>query len=244
MRIVVPARLGRAIPLLAVAALLHPALTSAQSRAEQLLSDRPAPRRGCAISTAPGRLPALSQLADSAALVAAVQEFGRRYPVSSGVAFGLYSVGFNAEGAVERVKSIDYFLPQGKEPELEGLLRQHLRPQAAGKSWGIRLRVEPAGNPVVRVGRSEVCEPESSTRFSVEAPSLEGGRRPTPLRLRVFVDAGGNVTDVQLLRGSGSDELDRWVQDTLRRRQFSPGLVDGVAVPMTTEETVPLRSRG
>ena len=237
-------RLGRVFAVLAAAVLLHPAHATAQSRAEQLLSDRPPPRHGCGISTNPGRLPALSQLADSAALVAAVSGFGQRYPLREGTMFALYSVGFNAEGAVERVKAIDYLLPQGRDAELEAVLRQHLRAQGAGRAWSIRLRVEPAGNPVVRVGRSEVCEPESTTRFSVEAPSLEGGRRPTPIRLRAVVDAQGNVTDVQLLRGSGSDELDRWVQDTLRRRRFAPGLVDGVPVPMDHEETVPFRSRG
>jgi TonB family protein len=237
-------RLGRAIPVL-VALLLTTGSARAQSRAEQLLSDRPAPRHECTIATTPGRLPALSQLVgDSATFAAAVAEFARQYPLRDGGMFALYSIAYTAGGGVERVKDLEYLLPQGQADAFAALVRESLRPQAPGKSWSIRLRVEPAGSPVVRVGRSEVCEPESTTRFSVEAPSLEGGRRPTPLRLRAYVDADGNVTDVQLLRGSGSDELDRWVQDTLRRRRFSPGLVDGVPVPMQHEETVPLRTRG
>lgn len=245
MRFVAPPRLRRAIPLLAAASLLLPAAAHAQSRAEQLLSDRPAPRRGCSISTVPGHLPALSQLVgDSATFAAAVAEYARQHPLRDGGMFALYSVAFTPEGAVERVKELDYLLPQGGADEFTSLLRASLRPQPAGKAWSVRLRIEPGAATVFRVGRSETCEAESLTRFTVEAPSLEGGRRPTPLRLRVQVDARGNVTDVQLLRGSGSDELDRWVLDALRGNPFSFGLVDGVAVPMAVDVTVPFRSRG
>ncbi|HET7230920.1 MAG TPA: TonB family protein [Longimicrobium sp.] len=241
----IPSRTGRILPALGAALLLGATPANAQSRAEQLLSDRPPPRHSCTVATAPGRLPALSQLADSAALAGAVAEFAQRYPISGGQPmFGLYSIAFNAAGAVERVKDLEYFLPRDKSDEFTALVRQHLRAQGPGRGWSVRLRVEPAGTPVFRVGRSEVCEPESNTRFSVEAPALEGGRRPTPIRLRAHVNQDGVVDDVQLLRGSGSEELDRWVQDTLRRHRFEPGMVDGVAVPMNHEETVHLRSRG
>lgn len=238
------ARPACAAAALAATLLLSPATSHAQSRAEQLLSDRPAPRQGCSVATTPGQLPTLSQLADSAALAAAVGEFATRYRLSEGTLFGLYSVAFNAEGGVERVQGLDYLMPQGRAEEFESMLRQHLRPQAPGRSFSVRVRVEPAGNPVFRVGRSEICEPHSNTRFTLTAPSLEGGRRPTPIRVRAVVNADGSVGDVQILRGSGSEELDRWVQDSLRRRRFQPGLVDGVAVPMEHEETVQFRTRG
>ena len=235
----------RAVAALTAAVLLaFPAAGHAQSRAEQLLSDRPAPRDGCTIAREPRQLPTLAQLADSAALATAVSEFATRYPLRDRAIFGLYSIAFNGEGAVERIKDLDYMMPQGRADEFESLLRQHLRAQRPGKSFSVRVRVEPAGNPVFRVGRSEVCEPLANTRFEVAAPSLEGGRRPTPIRVRALVDEDGNVGDVQIVRGSGSDELDRWVQDTLRRRRFQPGLVDGVRVPMNYEETVQFRSRG
>lgn len=237
-------RIARALSLLAAALLLAPSSASAQSRAEQLLSDRPPLRRGCTISSVPNHLPPLSQLADSAALVAAVAEFARQHPISERTMFGLYTVAFNAQGAVARVKHLEYFLPQGRADEFEEIVRRSLRPQAPGRAWSVRLRVEPAGNPVVRVGRSEVCEPESNTRFSVEWRALEGGSRPASPRVRAYVDAEGNVGDVQLLRGTGNEELDRWVQDSLRRRRYLPGLVDGEAVPMEKEEIVLIRSRG
>ncbi|HEX9940140.1 MAG TPA: energy transducer TonB [Longimicrobium sp.] len=239
------ARSACAVAVVAAAALfLAPSAGHAQSRAEQLLSDRPAPRQGCNVATTPGQLPALSQLADSAALAAAVAEFATRLPLREGNMFALYSVAFNASGAVERVKDLEYLLPQGKAAEFEELLRQHLRPQARGRSFSVRVRIEPGGNPVFRVGRSEICEPQLSARFRVSSPSLEGTRRPTPIRVRVVVAPDGTVTDTQLLRGSGSDGLDRWVLDALREFPFQPGLVDGVAVEMEREEVVRLNSRG
>jgi TonB family protein len=235
----------RAVAAFAAAALLLVPVTGrAQSRAQQLLSERPPPRDGCTVAREPRQLPTLSQLADSAALATAVSEFAARYPVRDGAIFGLYSIAFNAEGAVERVKDLDYMMPQGLSNEFQSLLRRHLRAQPPGRSFSVRVRIEPAGNPVFRVGRSEICEPFSNTRFTLTAPSLASGRRATPIRLRAMVDADGNVGDVQILRGSGSDELDRWVQDSLRRRRFQPGLVDGVAVPMEHEETVNFRARG
>ncbi|HEX8829989.1 MAG TPA: hypothetical protein VF705_02430, partial [Longimicrobium sp.] len=159
-------RAGRILSALGAALLLGTASAHAQGRTEQLLSDRPPPRHSCSVATAPGRLPALSQLADSAALAGAVAEFAQRYPISGGQPmFGLYSIAFNAEGTVERVKDLEYFLPRDKSDEFTALVRQHLRAQTPGRAWSVRLRVEPAGNPVFRVGRSEICEPESNTRF-------------------------------------------------------------------------------
>jgi len=233
-----------ACALSAFAAVLAAPPAHAQSRAEQLLSDRPAPRRGCSVATVPRDLPALAQLADSAALAASVADFARRYPVSGGHVFGLFSIAFNELGAPVRVKALDYLLPQGKAEEFESLVGRALRPQPAGHSFTVRLRIEPEGTPVFRIGRSEICEPDSNTRFSVEWNSLENGRRPVPPRVRAYVDANGNVGDVQVLRGSGSDELDRWVQNSLRRARYMPALVDGEAVPMAKEEVVQIRTRG
>ncbi|HYH81245.1 MAG TPA: TonB family protein [Longimicrobium sp.] len=238
------ARLGRAILPLAAALLLPVAHVQAQSRAEQLLSDRPPARQGCVVANTPGRLPTLPQLADSAALATAVADFARRHPLADGrTMFALYSIAFNAEGGVERVKELDYLLPQGQSDAFEGLVRAALVRQAPGKSWSLRLRIEPGAATVFRVGRSERCEPESGTRFRLTVPSLQSGASLTSLRLRVVVEPNGQVSNVQLLRRSGNDEVDRWVEETLRGRRFQPGLVDGVAVQMETDETVQINTR-
>lgn len=228
----------------AILVLLAAVPAQAQSRAEQLLSDRPPPRRGCAVSTTPAPLPTVSQLADSTALAAAVAAFAERNPISGGRMFGLYSIAFNAQGAVERVKDIEYLLPQGKADEFTALLRGHIRPQAAGKSRSVRLRIEAGANPVFRVGRSEICPPSSGTRVRIRSPSLGGGVEVTSVRFRAVVNADGSVDDVHLFRGTGNDDFDRMVRDMLREVQYNPGLVDGVPVEMELEETLRFETRG
>ena len=59
-----------------------------------------------------------------------------------------------------------------------------------------------------------------------------------PVRLQVQVDEQGRVRDIVVRSSSGSADLDRWVVDNVQRRQFTPGLVDGVPVAMAHDETV------
>ncbi len=53
----------------------------------------------------------------------------------------------------------------------------------------------------------------------------------------------GRMQSLTLLRGTGDTEVDRWVYDTLLRRSFNPGLVDGVAVAMDHTQHVRIRAR-
>lgn len=214
-----------------------------RARDPQLLSDRPAPREGCAIVRQPGTLPTPAALADSAALARSLAKFAEDYPVRDGKMYAVYSVAFAANGSVERVAPIDYFLPQGREPELNALVRQAIRAQRPANSWSLRLRVEPASEPVIRVGRSEVCAPRSTTRFELTHPALAQGTPPAPMRVRVYVGTEGRIRSIDVLRGSGDSELDRWVESTLLSRSFLPGLVDGVPVEMQRDEEVRIRYR-
>ena len=229
--------------LAALAAALSATTAAAQNgRADQLLSDRPPTRRTCTIATTPRALPALAQLADSAALAAAVADYARKYPISGDrPMFALYSIAFGEHGAVERVKVIDYLLPREREEELAGIVRQALRPQQA--PFSVRLRMEPGAAQVFRVGRSERCPPESNLRFELTAPATAPTGTPPSITARTVVGPDGRVRGLQLLRRTGDVELDRWVEDNLARRTYQPGLIDGVPVVMENEETVRIRAR-
>ena len=213
-----------------------------RNRAEQLLSDRPAPRRGCTIAHDPSPLPGVDQLADSAALDQRVSAFATQYPIRDNAMFGLYSIAFDGNGAVERVQALDYMLPQGRAEEFAGLVRGALRPQRAGRPWSVRLRVEPGATPKLRVGRSEVCPPEMRVRFSVRAPAKSPIQSPPPMRVRVLVGEDGRVRSFQMLHGSGVSDLDQWVQTRLTSARYAPGLVDGAPVIAELEMSVPIRS--
>ena len=215
--------------------------TAQRSRAEQLLSDRPAPRRGCSIAHDPSPLPGLDQLADSATLDQRVTAFAQQYPIRDAAMFALYSVAFDGNGAVERVQALDYMLPQGRADEFATLVRSALKPQRAGRPWSVRLKVEPGATPKFRVGRSEVCAPEMRTRFTVTAPANYPLQSPPPMRVRVQVGENGRVRSFQMLHGSGVSDFDQWVQTRLVNATYAPGLVDGAPVIAELEMSVPIR---
>lgn len=240
----------RSSALIRAAVLLCAAVISAQpahaqrARDPLLLSEKPAPRDGCAIARLPNPLPAVGALADSAALKQAVDAFAQKYPIRDGKMFAVYSVAFGADGQVVRVSPIDYLLPLEREHELTGLVRQSVRAQPAGRPWSVRLRVEPGAEPALRVGRSEVCAARSTSRFELVSQALDASTTaPLPVRVRVAVRESGEIASIQVLRSSGDRELDRWVEQSLLRRRYSPELVDGVAIPVEREEEVRIRYR-
>ena len=190
----------------------------------------------------PDPLPSVDQLADSAALVAAVTRYAENNPLRDGELRALYSVVFGLDGRLERLHALDYWLPQGEADGFAALVRETIRRQSAGP-LSVRLLVRPGAERVVQVGRSERCAPRSLTRFRLTAPAAMPVERPSPIRVRVHVGAEGRVQGLQMLSGSGSDDLDRWVQRTLQSYEFEPGLLDEVPVAMTVEETVQIEYR-
>lgn len=233
------ARAARAI--LAVLLLAASAgVAQAQSRADRLLSDKPAPRRGCRILATPNPLPSVAQLADSARLAQAMTAYAREFPVRDGSVFGVYSLSFDASGALERIVPVDYWLPQERVATFQQLIREAALPQQRG-AFSVRLRVVPGEQPSFRVGYSEVCPPDSRMSFSLTAPALALIREPQPVRLKMFVGEDGRLVNLSVATSSGDPEIDRWVEATVLRYQFAPGLVDGTPVAMEHEQMVRVR---
>jgi hypothetical protein len=201
-----------------------------------------APRRGCTIAHDPEPLPGVDQLADSAMLDQRVTAFAQQYPIRDNTMFAVYSIAFDANGAVERVQAVDYMLPQGRAEELAVLVRSALKPQRSGRPWSVRLRLEPGATPKLRVGRSEVCPPAMLVRFSVIAPAHYPLQSPAPMRARVQVGEDGRVRSLHMLHRSGAPKLDQWVESRLAAGRYTPGLVDGVPVIGDVEISLPIRT--
>jgi hypothetical protein len=236
-------RLSRVLALAVLALACAADSVAAQSREEQLLSNRPSPRRGCSIAHDPNPLPSLDQLADSATLVQRVSAFAQQYPIRDATMFAVYSIAFDANGAVERVHAVDYMLPQGRADELVGLVRGALRTQRRGNPWSVRLRLEPGGARPYRIGRSEVCRPELRQRFTVFVPPDYPIPSPPPMRVRVTVGDDSRVRSLQILHGSGDREVDQWVEQNLVSYPWAAGLVDGTPVIADLELSLPIRAR-
>lgn len=210
-------------------------------RALLLLSDDAPPRRGCSILRDPSALPAVSSLADSAALAAAVLDVARQGRITDPNTFMLLSVEILPDGNIGRFRAIDWFMPQELNATLERAVRMQLRPTTVG-AGNVRLRVEPTTG-VVRIGRSERCPPVETTRFELQTPATMGNVNLQPALLRVRVLADGTLAGWNVLRSTGSDEIDRWILSQLPQRRYQPGLVDGIPTEMDYEQTVRVRQR-
>jgi hypothetical protein len=171
-----------------------------------------------------------------------VSAFAEQYPIRGDSMFALYSVAFDGNGAVERMQTLEYLLPQGRAEEFAALVRGALKPQRSGRPWSVRLKVTPTATPKFRVGRSEVCAPEMLVRFTVMAPANYPLTSPPPMRVRVQIGEDGRVRSFQMLHGSGAPDLDQWVESHLLNGRYAAGLVDGVPVIAELEMSLPIRT--
>ena len=212
-------------------------------REAQLLSDRPAPRRSCQVVREPRTLPTVASLGDYAALLQQMEAFTRDHPTrGDSTPYAVYSVTVR-DGRVRTLRGIEYFLPAGRDGELAATLRD-----AMGASdlpdGTFRVRVDLGERPLVRVGRSERCPPELPTRFRVQSMAVLNGPAPRAVRVRMLVNADGQIMNVILLGNSGRPDFDRFLQESLRGRQIPPGLLDGEPVQMEHEQLIQFATRG
>ncbi len=211
-------------------------------RSTHLFSEAPAPRSTCRVHFSPSPLPGVAVLSDSAALATAVADFAQRFPVRDGRMRALFSLGYDAEGRVQRLRMLEWYLPQGQDAAFTEMVRRHLTPPA-GSPASVRLHFQPGEESLVAVGYSEQCPPESRTSFRLFVPAGMELSRQQNLRVRLRVTEQGQVQNLTLLSGTGDDRIDRWVVQALERYQFNPGLIDGQPVAMDHEETVRVVSR-
>lgn len=238
-----PLRLAAAAALLLLAGCAAAASAVARpDRQAMLLSDREPPRAGCDIARTPASLPPLDQLVDTAVLRRGVAQFAGRERLRDGEMHTLFSVAWDRGGRPERVKAIDWWMPEGAAERLAAVVRPTLKRQPRGPG-SARLRVEPGSAPKFQVGRSEYCPPVSGSTFRLTAPAMYPVDKPTPLRFRALVDARGNATTAHVLRSSGDPEVDRWVLGVVERYRYAPALLDGVAGPADYEQTVSVQAR-
>ena len=226
--------LALALALLGAAA--APSDASAQrDRRATYLSDRESPRGGCRQSPRPGRLPTLGVLADSAALMAGIEQLAMEYRTTQDTSFVLLSVWLGADGTPERVQEIEYYVVTEMLEPLKALVSRTIKPQRGGGY--LRLRIHP-GTRRVLIGRSEVCEPQGPDRVNVRRPQIAGRDSYQLFRARILVNAEGRPISVTATRNSGDPSIDDFVVRMLQSARYGPGMVDGIATQMQYEQDV------
>jgi hypothetical protein len=198
------------------------------------------PRRGCAPLREPHPIPALSVMADSAALTAAVAGFARQFPIASdSLPFAAYSITYGPAG-VQNLRPVNYRLPAGQAEAFTALVRSQLRSIGAFPAY-LRLRVVIGDQPSFVVDNVERCRPELRTEFHMRTQEQAEYHAPLTLRARVRVGADGRVLSAHILRGTRDNEINTWVQSVLQSGSALPGLIDGMPVEMEVEEDVRIR---
>ncbi|HEX2206833.1 MAG TPA: hypothetical protein VHG93_04070 [Longimicrobium sp.] len=239
-------------PLVTVAALLACAACSTFSGAApgraSLLSEAPAPvGRPCRPSAFPAELPPAALLVDSAAMVQDAARLWRQ--AGSPAGHVLFAMGFSAEGMNVRRDVIEHRLPPALADTLQKMVFAHRRGvEPSEREWGVRLRIDLGGEqPVLRVGRREVCSPQprdaavagygmfgggtfGDVRDRTAAPGLLPNASGT-VWVRVALDAGGNVLEARLERTMMRGSLENRVLGYVRAISFVPATEDGWPVP-------------
>ena len=248
------------------AALSLPACAGVQSGAEPvpaaLLSDAPtaAPDRRCRVAEEPVELPSANALVDSAALAAAVAEAWRAAGQPAGHV--LLAMRFDGQGTNVRRDVIEHRLAPEMASALQELVFTHRRQGApAEREWSVRLRVDLGAAPVMRVGRSEVCQPKpreaSATLgggpvgsigrvwgdmrdgWAVSTTTTTSPHEQSTVWVRVALDARGNVTDVRVERSLARAGAETRLLHYVRSVSFFPATEDGYPVP--AEFSFPMR---
>ncbi len=226
-------------PLLAIACATG---SGGSSRSALLLSDAPPPRAGCHVEANPSPIPALSTIADSAGLTSTLTRFARQSgTMADDSDYVILSVRYDARRVVQKVFPIRGWLPDGTDGAIADVVQAHLTSGPASTE-SLRLRVSLSRPVMIRVGRSERCEPTTGTRIRIISRVMDPVSAPVPPLLHVLVHESGKAESVAIIRSSGNDDLDRIAMEAVARSHHSPGLIDGRPADMEFDETVQIRS--
>ena len=223
------------------------------SRAALLSEALSPPGRPCRVSRDPADLPGAAALVDSAALVEAAAQAWRAAGAPRGHV--LLAMGYDRDGMNIRRDVIEHRLPPELADTLQQLVFAHRRQvPRAERDWGVRLRMDLAEQPVLRVGRRELCQAHprdpgvagfgpgaafGDVRERAPSPGVQPVSGNGIVWVRVALDAGGNVTEARLERTFARGAWERRVLTYVRGITFVPATEDGYPVP--AQLTFPLR---
>lgn len=204
----------------------------------------------CRVAPTPLQLPAAEVLVDAAALREAATAAWAAHGRPAGHV--LFSLRFDRGGTNVRRAVLEHSLPEALADSLQQLVFAHRRAlEPAEAEWGVRLRMDLGAEPLLRVGRWEVCPPRPRDQRLALASSrgpagwdvrTDGNQPPdAAIWLRVSLDADGTVTDARVERGRALGVSGWRVLNAVRSIPFIPALEDGYPVPGELSLALPTR---
>jgi TonB family protein len=213
-----------------------------------------APPQGqrCEVQDAPGQLPSVDQVVDSAALAG---ELG------GAAGYGLFTVGFDTLGMADTVRLSGGDLPAAAQTAWYQAVTRRMRerspfpvPVRRGRpqGWSVLLRVDAGNPPALRVGRSEECPPVLTNAFAVQNYVQQAfselirsnpiQQRPARVMMDFVVDSTGAVRDARVETSTGFPAVEEIAHRAIRQGSFQPALLNrrpvSVKVRMPIQFTV------
>jgi hypothetical protein len=189
----------------------------------------------------------VSTLLDSAA---AINELEAAHVLRDSMQFTLLVLAGDSVPVLHALDSTDELAAQ--------VLARSAWPEKPSDLWAVRVHVTGGAAPAVAVTRATYCPPQPASgqpgrmtvgvlRYEVVTPT--GIRRglppPLPPRLHtvfeIHVTALGDVSDVKLITGSGTESVDAEIERQMAQSKYEPALLDGIPVPgvYRTDRTSP-----
>jgi hypothetical protein len=191
-----------------------------------LISSRAVAQEGCKPLTEIKKLPELSKLLDSAALVANLPA-----PDAGGPAEFVVSV---MTGPTPQAHVMDSVTAAAAGATVKERVLASLKPASRSAIPAFRVRVVLQQATSVYVEPSVLCEPKPigspalKASFTVVAPAGPGSApRPRPVSPRIKVGINGEVLQVDLGGGTGYADGDRAIRQAHENQRFEPALLDG-----------------
>ena len=193
-------------------------------------------QEGCNLLTESKKLPALTTLLDSAAVVANLPP-----PDAAGPAEVLVSV---MTGATPRAHVMDSVAAAATGTTVMERVLASLKPGARTAIPAFRVRVVLAQPASVYVEPSLLCDPRPmgpparQASFTVISPSRSGSPPPRPRAVtpRIKIGVNGEVLQVDLGGGTGYPEGDRSIRQALEGQRYEPARLDGRPVQVWLRE--------
>jgi len=206
-----------------------------------------AQRSGCGPTSRPKGLPAVSTLMDSSA---AIMELRAGDVLRDSMQFTLLMLPGDSIPVIHAIDSTDAMAA--------AVLARSAWPEKPADLWAVRVHVAGGNTPTLAVTRATYCPPvltpEAHTlvrmlpvlreqRITSPDPNLPRvvGTSPVPAIFEIEITPGGEVSNVKLIRSSGSHVFDEQTQRQLAQQKYEPALLDGIPVPMAirTDKSAP-----